>query len=229
MLLARHIKLFGFIASYQTQETRPEDPVNIKAAERMGKLHDQLMVASYDGHDLEVMLVRLLFCMFPDDTGNFQPAQSFEEWIDTRSNENGSDLGSLLEACALDWSGISPAIFGALFQSIMDPSARRNLGAHYTSESNILKLIRPLFLDRLRAEFERVKGNRNKMSAKLIFHGDLPPEPASFVDTVSDLFQTPFFDLLGQFLAHSGKGPGYVQTVLDVPLLDARGLHDALT
>ncbi|HSH27552.1 MAG TPA: DNA methyltransferase, partial [Wenzhouxiangella sp.] len=70
---------------------------------------------------------------------------------------------SLLEACALDWSGISPAIFGALFQSIMDPEARRNLGAHYTSETNILKLIKPLFLDELWAEFERIRHNRNKL------------------------------------------------------------------
>jgi hypothetical protein len=70
---------------------------------------------------------------------------------------------ALLDACALDWSAISPAIFGSLFQSIMDDKARRNLGAHYTSEANILKLIKPLFLDELHAEFERVKGNRNKL------------------------------------------------------------------
>jgi hypothetical protein len=70
---------------------------------------------------------------------------------------------ALLDACGLDWSAISPAIFGSLFQSIMDDKARRNLGAHYTSEANILKLIKPLFLDELHAEFERVKGNRNKL------------------------------------------------------------------
>jgi len=70
---------------------------------------------------------------------------------------------ALLDACALDWSAISPAIFGALFQSIMDRQARRNLGAHYTSEENILKLIKPLFLDALWAEFDKVKKNRNKL------------------------------------------------------------------
>ena len=212
--LPKHIRMFGFIAGYQTQEIRPENPVNVRAAERMGKLHDQLLGFGYEGHDLEVLLVRLLFCMFADDTGIFQPAHSFQEWIEQRSREDGSDLGAmlarffqvlntpserrarnideqlalfpyvngklfeetiriadfdssmreaLLEACALDWSGISPAVFGALFQSIMDPKARRNLGAHYTSETNILKLIKPLFLDALRAEFERVKHNRNKL------------------------------------------------------------------
>jgi type II restriction/modification system DNA methylase subunit YeeA len=71
---------------------------------------------------------------------------------------------ALLDACALDWSAISPAIFGSLFQSIMDEKARRNLGAHYTSEENILKLIKPLFLDDLWAEFQKVKSNKNRLS-----------------------------------------------------------------
>ncbi|MBI5438774.1 MAG: class I SAM-dependent DNA methyltransferase [Nitrosomonadales bacterium] len=70
---------------------------------------------------------------------------------------------ALLDCCALDWSAISPAIFGALFQSIMDAKSRRNIGAHYTSEENILKLIGPLFLDALWEEFNRVKGNKNKL------------------------------------------------------------------
>ena len=70
---------------------------------------------------------------------------------------------ALLDCCALDWSSISPAIFGALFQSIMDAKARRNLGAHYTSEENILKVIKPLFLDDLWAEFHKVKNNKNKL------------------------------------------------------------------
>ena len=70
----------------------------------------------------------------------------------------------LLDCCALDWSRISPAIFGALFQSVMDPQQRRHLGAHYTTEKNILKLIGPLFLDELRAEFERVKNQRKRLA-----------------------------------------------------------------
>jgi hypothetical protein len=155
-----------------------------------------------------------LFCLFADDTGIFQPVQSFREWIEGRTAADGSDLGgalakffevlntpvdkrqktldeqlaafayvngklfaerlsipdfdagmrtALLDAAALDWSRISPAIFGALFQSIMDPKARRNLGAHYTSEENILKLIEPHFLDDLRAELKGAKGNANKL------------------------------------------------------------------
>jgi type I restriction-modification system DNA methylase subunit len=212
--LHKHVKLFGLLAGYKVQDIRAEDPVNIKAAERMGRLHDALKASGYQGHALELLLVRLLFCLFADDTGIFQPAQSFRDFVEERTAPDGSDLGprlgqlfqalntpesqrskhideqlgkfayingklfeetlpmadfstamreALLDACALDWSAISPAIFGSLFQSIMDDKARRNLGAHYTSEANILKLIKPLFLDELHAEFERIEGNSNKL------------------------------------------------------------------
>ncbi len=212
--LHKHIKHFGLLAGYKVQDIQAENPVNIKAAMALGRLHDALKDSGYSGHALEVLLVRLLFCLFADDTGIFQPAQSFRDFIEERTAPDGSDLGSrlgqmfqvlnthesqrnknideqlsqfayingklfeetlpmadfstamreaLLDACGLDWSAISPAIFGSLFQSIMDEKARRNLGAHYTSEANILKLIKPLFLDELQTEFERVKGHRNKL------------------------------------------------------------------
>ncbi|MBI4189322.1 MAG: class I SAM-dependent DNA methyltransferase [Betaproteobacteria bacterium] len=211
--LHKHIKRFGFVAGYAPQVIKPQDPVNIKAAEQMGRLHDFLKAAGFAGHDLEVLLVRLVFCLFADDAGIF-PAQGFRDWLENRTAEDGSDLGpqlallfqvlntpkdkrqknldeqiaafeyvngklfeealhvasfdakmraTLLDCCALNWGAVSPAIFGALFQSIMDEKARRNLGAHYTSEENILKLIKPLFLDELWAEFERVKGNKNRL------------------------------------------------------------------
>ena len=75
--LHKHIKRFGFIAGYQAQQIKPQDPVNIRAAEQMGKLHDALKASGYEGHPLEVLLVRVLFCLFADDTGIFQPAQAF--------------------------------------------------------------------------------------------------------------------------------------------------------
>jgi len=194
--LHKNVSHFGFIAGYKAQAIQPQNPVNIRAAERMGKLHDLLKASGYIEHDLELLLVRLLFCLFAEDTGIFQPPGAFRALIEERSKEDGSDLGPLLaklfqtlntrrerrqktldeqvaafpyingrlfeeaapmaefdasmrraliEACKLDWSSISPAIFGALFQSIMDGNARRNLGAHYTSEENILKVIGPLF------------------------------------------------------------------------------------
>jgi type II restriction/modification system DNA methylase subunit YeeA len=70
---------------------------------------------------------------------------------------------ALLNCAYLDWSKISPAIFGSMFQRVMKPEERRNLGAHYTSEANILKLIKPLFLDALYQEFESVRDNKNKL------------------------------------------------------------------
>lgn len=61
---------------------------------------------------------------------------------------------AILAASAVDWSTISPAIFGSMFQSVRDAQTRRELGEHYTSEENILKTLNPLFLDELRAEFD---------------------------------------------------------------------------
>ena len=67
----------------------------------------------------------------------------------------------LIDACHFNWSEISPAIFGSLFQSVMDKDERRAKGAHYTTEKNILKVIEPLFLDELRAEFQRLRARRD--------------------------------------------------------------------
>lgn len=65
----------------------------------------------------------------------------------------GADFRAvILEACDRDWSAISPAIFGSMFQSVRDAKTRRELGEHYTSEENILKTLNPLFLDELRDE-----------------------------------------------------------------------------
>lgn len=212
--LHKNIKRFGFIAGYQPQKIREEDPVNIVAAERMGRLHDQLKASGYTGHELEVYLVRLLFCLFADDAGIFEPRARFQEYLERRTGEDGADLGyhlailfqtlntpnekrqttldedlagfpyvngklfeetlplasfdskmrvTLLDCAGLDWGGISPAVFGALFQSVMDAKLRRNLGAHYTSEKNILKVIKPLFLDELRAQFEKAKNSERKL------------------------------------------------------------------
>jgi hypothetical protein len=212
--LRKNVRLFGFIAGYQTHKIKEQDPVNVKAAEQMGRLHDRMKEVGYEGHPLELYLVRLLFCLFADDTGIFE-RQQFLEYIEQRTSEDGTDLAhhintlfqvlntpedkrlknldeqlaafpyvngglfdemlptasfdramrqALLNCCTLDWGRISPAIFGSLFQSIMDKHARRNLGAHYTSEKNILKLIKPLFLDGLWEEFEKIKSNKNKLA-----------------------------------------------------------------
>lgn len=210
--LPEKVDLFKFIAGYEQTQYKEQDPANIEAAELMGKLHDAMLATGYEGHALEVYLVRLLFCLFAEDSNIFEKYQ-FQAYLEDRTHEDGSDLGSklaelfyvlntdpnkrlknldeqlnafayvngklfeetlppaafdktmrekLMECCSLDWSKISPAIFGSLFQSVMDKDKRRNLGAHYTSEKNILKLIKPLFLDELWAEFETIKEYKNK-------------------------------------------------------------------
>ncbi len=211
--LVKNVKLFGFIAGYEQRIFKEEDPVNIDAAELMGKLHDKLKAIGYKGHELEVYLVRLVFCLFADDTNIFNK-DIFEEYLKLHTRDDGSDLAAqiaslfyilnkppdgrlrnldeslaefpyvngklfeenlsqaafdremrniLLDCCKLDWGKISPAIFGSLFQSVMNPEERRNLGAHYTSEKNILKVIKSLFLDELYKEFESVKNNTKQL------------------------------------------------------------------
>lgn len=211
--LVNNVQHFGYLLGYQKKVYKEQDPANIKAAELMGKLHDRLEEIGYTGHPLEVYLVRILFCLFAEDTTIFNK-QQFQEYIEQRTNIDGSDLAAklqelfqvlntpkenrfknldeqladfpyvngklfeeilptasfdskmrqaLLDCSYIDWSKISPAIFGSMFQSVMNPKERRNLGAHYTSETNILKLIKPLFLDELWKEFESIKDNKNKL------------------------------------------------------------------
>ena len=210
--LPAHVEKFGFILGVQRRTFRDQDPVNIEVATAMGRLHDALEASGYVGHDLEVFLVRTVFCLFADDTGIFEPRDIFLDLLETRTREDGSDLGgwlarlfqvlntpvyqrqamidedlarfpyvngdlfraqltiadfnaemraALIDTCRFDWAAVSPAIFGALFQSVMDSAERRAQGAHYTTEKNILKVIEPLFLDDLRAEFQRLRARRD--------------------------------------------------------------------
>ena len=210
--LPQHVEKFGFVIGVQRRTFRDQDPVNIEASELVARLHDALKASGYDGHDLELFLVRTVFCLFADDTGIFEPRDIFLDFIEERTAPDGSDLGpwlmrlfqvldtppnrrqakldedlarfphvngdlfdgavripdfdaemrrALLDAGQFDWTAISPAIFGALFQSVMEPAERRAQGAHYTTEKNILKVIEPLFLDDLRAEFRRLQARRD--------------------------------------------------------------------
>ena len=219
--LPDHVEAFGFILGVQRRSFRDQDPVNIAAAELVGLLHDQLAEAGHGGHDLERFLVRIVFCLFADDTGVFEPRDIFVELIETRTSGDGADLGpwlaqlfqvletpdqqrpttldedlarfpyingdlfkgslamvscnaamrsALLDACRFDWSQVSPAIFGALFQSVMDPAERRAQGAHYTTEKNILKVIEPLFMDDLRAEVTRLQERKDSRRRAALRH-----------------------------------------------------------
>lgn len=210
----RCIHAFAFIPGYKQHKFEDEDPINIKAVGILGNLHDTLGSGGYTGHELERFLVRILFCLFAEDTGIFE-REAFHLYIENRSKPDGSDLGlhlarlfevlnteptqrqknleeslagfpyvngdlfaeqlrfadfnrdmrNALLACArFDWSSISPAVFGSLFQAVMEPQERRQIGGHYTSERDIMKVVRALFLDELRAEFKRI--GRNKRSLR---------------------------------------------------------------
>src|SRR5260370_18833042 len=210
--LPERVEDFAFILGVEKRIFRDQDPVNIEASELLGSLHDALKASGYTGHHLERFLVRLLFCLFADDTGIFNPRGIFQDLIEDRTNGDGSDTGAwlsqlfevlntpvedrqqnldanlnqfpyvngvlfldclpipafdaamrslLLDACEFNWEKISPAIFGSLFQSIMDEKQRRSQGAHYTTERNILKVIHPLFLDELLAEFQALVQRRD--------------------------------------------------------------------
>ena len=89
--LVDNIHHFGFIEGYQKRTYKEQDPVNIEAAELMGKLHDKLKGIGYDGHPLELYLVRLLFCLFADDTNIFEKG-IFYDYLDLKTNIDGSDL-----------------------------------------------------------------------------------------------------------------------------------------
>ncbi len=219
----QNIEPFLFLADYEAIAVEEEQKANEHAADKMAGLHDAIKATGYMGKDLETYLVRLLFCLFADDTGLFGENGRFLNLLVNHTKVDGSDLhgtlsalfdtlnrghekrprnlpehlaafphvngalfkdnlsqcyfdetarNTLIECAKLNWSQISPAIFGSLFQAIMhfdDEAAaaktkkRREFGAHYTSEANILKVIRPLFLDDLHTEFEKVRRDKKKL------------------------------------------------------------------
>ncbi|MCF2515491.1 class I SAM-dependent DNA methyltransferase [Sphingomonas sp. G124] len=224
--LHKNVDEFGFMLGVERRTYGRQAAVNIKAAELLGTLHDALEAKGYRGGDLEKLMVRLLFCLFADDTGIFESKDDFLYLIEERTDVDGGNVGSvlndlfeildtppderqqgddpefdkfpyvngklfsghlrravfdaemrddLLAAAKFDWGKVSPAIFGSLFQSVMDKEERRKKGAHYTTEPNIMKLIGPLFLDELRAEFEHLKQRRDggKRAALLAFQEKL--------------------------------------------------------
>lgn len=209
--LHRYVRQFAFLKGERTVRSNPEDPANEKAYDRMCQLHDELERGGFSGNDLERLLVRLLFCLFAEDTGIYEPS-AFQSFIRNHTRTDGSDLGArlnelfevlntpperrprnlhedlaqfpyvngqlfserlaftaftremreaLIEAANFHWARVSPAVFGSLFQGILLPRERRQQGAHYTSERDIMKVVRSLFLDDLRAEFERLRGDRS--------------------------------------------------------------------
>ena len=212
--LPSHLEQFTWIAGYEARQfsTEEAEAASVKAATLMGELYvtltgdadEGLSIDAEDEESLDasILLTRLLFLMFGDDAGLWEKGL-FDEFVKTRTDEDGGDLGSqlntlfdvlntpegrrsskadpamlafpyvngalfagrqsteffdrdmrdaLLRASAFDWTKISPAVFGSLFQAVKSKAARRADGEHYTTEENILKTLEPLFLDEIRAK-----------------------------------------------------------------------------
>ncbi|MDD2609929.1 MAG: class I SAM-dependent DNA methyltransferase [Giesbergeria sp.] len=224
----QQIDAYLFLAGFETQARAEQISVNESAARNIAQLHDAMRDGGYHGADLERYLVRLLFCLFAEDTAIFDSPGAFSRYVRQHTREDGSDLDgalqnlfdtlnrapnqrpknlphelrgfpyingsvfagqlercyfdstarSVLLHCAeqFDWSQISPAIFGSLFQAVIHhddegvtakSSKRRELGAHYTSEINILRVIGPLFLHALQADLKTARGSKARLKAFL--------------------------------------------------------------
>lgn len=195
----------AFLAGYGERVfgSKAQEAASIKAAKLMASLYEALESSGYDDHEASVFLVRTLFALYADDAGVWD-RDLFLEFLETRTAQDGSDLGPqlsllyqvmgrhpsrrqsnldeliarfpyvnggifeesvsipsfdsgmrdrLVAAAMFNWSAISPAIFGSLFQAVKDKAARRELGEHYTTETNIMKVIGPMFLDELQQRF----------------------------------------------------------------------------
>ena len=217
--IAQHFTFFLPWAGMEKAQYVAERHADVKAAEQMGKLFDELLEANpiitEDGpqrHGLNVFFTRLLFCLFAEDTGIFTDNQ-FTNAVGSHTQEDGSDVhiflndlfkaldtespegkpayltdfpyvngrlfstdhalvvptftkagrAMLLGLGKLIWQEINPDIFGSMFQAIVTPGKRSDLGQHYTSVPNILKTIEPLFLDDLRAEFDAAWDSAKKL------------------------------------------------------------------
>lgn len=221
--LPNHVEDLLFLAGYKRKaSTVTEEQASVKAAQLMAKLYEHLERTGYYEHQASVFLIRTLFCLYADDSGLWE-RDLFTRYLEERTAEDGSDLGSqlsflfqalnqpedkrytgdeliaafpyvngavfgeavdipsfdraaretVLEAAHFNWSSISPAIFGSLFQAVKSKEARRELGEHYTTETNILKALRPLFLDELEQEFIRAFNSVGRLEGLLRQMGEL--------------------------------------------------------
>lgn len=219
----QHFTFFLPWAGMEKAQYVTEAHADVKAAERMGKLFDELLLANpemfdmeHGRHALNVFFTRLLFCFFAEDTGIFEKS-GFTNTVGSHTQPDGSDVAEfltevfraldtenvgdkpmhlarfpyvngrlftvtsehvvpqftkkaldlLIELGTLDWSDINPDIFGSMFQAIVTPGKRSDLGQHYTSVPNILKTIEPLFLDNLKEQFDAGFNSVKKLDALL--------------------------------------------------------------
>lgn len=214
---------FAFLVEEKSELLHREEQISIQAGELVGRLYDAILKQYINPdnkdslHSLNILCVRLVFCLYAEDAGIFKGHLKFHNYIksfeprdvrralidlfhvlDTEENKrdpyidenlasfpyvNGGlfadekieipnftqEIVDLLLHNAsedFDWSQISPTIFGAVFESTLNPETRRSGGMHYTSIENIHKVIDPLFLDELCEEFDEIKALKVQKTRK---------------------------------------------------------------
>ncbi|WP_103629077.1 class I SAM-dependent DNA methyltransferase [Campylobacter concisus] len=215
--LPKYFDFFLPLMGVEKVEYDKENPLDQKAASRFLRVYDELAAANknIDPKVLNLFLIRLLFCLFAEDTGIFEKdsftsdvkrlaqvassdlnapiAQIFEKlsrkenvddaaWLQKYPYVNGNLFASphqrlnfttkakklIIEAGSmLNWSQINPDILGSMIQTASSKSLRQNLGMHYTSVENIMKVIRPLFLDKLKDELRKISSSSYKNETKI--------------------------------------------------------------
>ncbi|WDC81361.1 class I SAM-dependent DNA methyltransferase [Ligilactobacillus ruminis] len=212
--LPRYFDFFLAWNGIEKADFERENPADLKAAERFAKIYDELLKGNKDAdrHGLNLFLIRLLFCLFSEDTGIFEQ-DLFTNYLKKFTALDGSDMnkrfkelfnfldqqdrngdepaylanfpyvnGSLFTEPHLNlnfntkirtliidageligWQSVNPDILGSMLQAVASEDQRSHLGMHYTSVPNIMKVIKPLFLDELRQDFEEAKGNADKL------------------------------------------------------------------
>lgn len=276
---SREADRLGILAGYTKRNfsAQVEETANIKAAKIMASLYLELERSGCNDHTSSVLLARLLFLLFADDTG-IQEKDLFKEWVQERTIEDGSDLGSqlallfqtlnrhedsrsgnldesfarfpyvnggifsetlelvsfdkkmrdaLLKACRFDWGSISPAVFGSMFQAVKDKKARTQLGEHYTTETNILKVLQPILLDELEAELLRgwnspqiLRNLKERLGRIKVL------DPACGCGNFLIVAYRELRDLERRIIARSRELSGDAQTIMDVTSLLNVRLHN---
>lgn len=213
-------KYYSFFLAWNNIEKidyEKENPLDIKAAERFSKIYDELIKNNIDidNKSLNLFLIRIIFCLFAEDTEMFEKA-SFTNDLKTLTSTDGSDFNDIIALIfeklskldmnvkyeylkkypyvngnlfseehkkihfnsklrkliieageLLNWGKVNPDILGSMLQAVANSETRSNLGMHYTSIPNIMKVIKPLFLDELYTEFFDIKDSDLKDNTKL--------------------------------------------------------------
>ena len=208
--LPKELYRLQFLIDTKSEHIRREEEISLKAGELVGKLYDALYKEYINPDEkslrsLNILCVRIVFCLYAEDAGLFDTKTAFEDYIQSFKVENLRDgiyklfkaldtkledrdkydtklkpfpyvngglfayvdieipnfsqeiVDVIVNHCApFDWSEISPTIFGAVFESTLNPETRRKGGMHYTSIENIHKVIDPLFLNDIKSEFSEI-------------------------------------------------------------------------